>query len=776
MLIFKSMTILQKEKLLVIKKELLHLWHIADFYKSKDNTHENNKSQREVISEKIYIDINAHLKYIQELNEHITSYYNKFGNRNDDYLSFLTLYDFYNQEIKKLLEITQYIQSKFLQFQQEHFNQYMPVPNINKRYSSKGFLDYLKDYHTEILENEHKDIRHPVTLWGHTDSFRAHHSLGKNKNGNERYVEIPYWNYEIPFMLPIITHEMGHIILEDTKSTELKKLKEIFINSNDIETVFKDNESFLDEILSDIFAYLHHGSAYIISVTHELLGLGFSYQFYSKNKDEPISINPIDLEEQKFLEALIRLKILISFSTVWSIEDNSIIKNLKNILDWIILEIAPNDYETNIIKALKETENNPNTNLAKIYHSFYNLDKEYIDFHYAITNYTQVIEKVFKDNENKVFKIIKNILEKIEPKKSFFTFKQSSKQNKLLLYKESFNELANSRIYLLENDDIDKIKIEFKNKFRKIILTEEEVLSNQDNELGSAYELVMFKTRMDRFKEGDYINTLSNEIKKMHNTVLINELTEQNQLHNAISIEPKFTFDYYSMLSLVKKRESITIEELNRYLEYQPNTKTAKYYTNKYSLILLEKYDQSPRNENDNKFSAFISLGLARNDSKNTKKAIHSINNTMNKKDFETIKYEIYKSLGPKEIVVHLHSCSIDTLYTAKRELFQDENSKIFHRSYTTICADPNDINQLTIEDPYYCGSSLRAKTNTHDEDFEDSNIYSLLMNTGVKDYTVQWKPNTPMSSIIKYYNQLAENEKCTDTQTFLMKRIKNNA
>ena len=779
MLIFKSMAILQKEKLLVIKKELSHLRHISDFYKSKNNTPDNEKSQREKISEEIYDDINAHMQYIQELNKDITNYYNKFSKRKDDFLCFLTLYDFYNQEIKELLKIVQYIQSKFLQFQQEHFNQYMPVPNINKRYSSKGFLDYLKDYHTEILKKENDNIKHPITLWGHTDSFRAHHSLGKSQNGKERYVEIPYWNYEIPFMLPIITHEMGHIILESSKSTEFKKLQNIFKNSEDIEIVFKDNKSFLDEILADIFAYIYHGSAYIIAVSHELLGLNFSDQFYSKNKNDPVSINPINFEDIKFLEALVRLKILIFISTVFAIENNSIIDDLKKILDWLILEVEPNEYESTIIKTLKETEKKQNINLAKIYHCFYDLDTEYIDFHYDVTKYTQAIEKVFDENQNLVFKIIGNIIERIEPKKKLFILKEPSKRNKLFLYKESFDELSNSRINLLNcNNDFDTVEIEFKNKFRKIILEKDGVLTPNE-EIGSAYELVMFKTRMDRFNQNDniedkdYIKVLGDEIKEQHNTVLINKSEENGNLTINTPIEPKFTFDYYSMLSLVKKRESVTIAEINRYLEYKPNNKIAKYYTNKYSLILLRKInDRKDTNDTNKLFSAFINLSLKYNNSSNTLKAIDSIQKTMKKNKYKTINYEIYKSLGPKEIVVHLHNCTIDTLYDAKRELFQDEDNNIFHRSYTIIYADPKDIEKLNIESPYYCGSLLRAKTNTHDDDFTNKDIHSLLMTTGVKDYTIQWKPDTSIASIINYYNELAKNEKCTDVQTFIMKRI----
>ncbi len=770
------MAILQKEKLLVIKKELLHLWHISDFYKSKDGTPNNEKSQREKISEKIYDDINAHLRYIEKLNKDITDYYEQFGKRQDEFLSFLTMYDFYNQEIKELLIIVQHIQSKFLQFQQEHFNQYMPVPNINKRYSSKGFLDYLKDYHTEILENENENIEHPITLWGHTDSFRAHHSLGKSEKRHERYVEIPYWNYEIPFMLPIITHEIGHVILDYKKTTALKELKEILQNSDDIKKIFEDKEGFLDEILSDIFAFIHHGEAYLIAVTHELLGMKFSDQFYSKNKNEPVAINPIDLDKPKFLEALIRLKILISLSA----EGNPIINELKEILNWIILEIEPNEYEANIIKALKATKNKQKTNLAKIYHHFYNLDQEYIDFHYTITKYTQVIEKELA-NENRVLKIIEKIIKRIDTKEKnyFFWKKTPPQQNKLFLYKESFNDLSKDRINLLiKNDDLEKIQIELKNKLRKIILTKEDVLVNHENkDIGSAYELVMFKTRMDRFdqKEGigqNYIEILSNEIKKTHNTILINKPTEQNELSQDILIEPKLTFDYYSMLSLVKKRESITVSEMNRYLEYKPNNKIAKYYTNKYSLILLERINNKQENNSHQQFSAFINLSLKYNNSDQTKIAIEEIKQTMKKDKFKQINYEIYKSLGPKEMVVHLHNCTINTLFDAKRELFQDKDHKVFHRSYTIIYADPKDIDKLQIESPYYCGSSLRVKTNTHDENFEDSNIHSLLMTTGVKDYTVQWKPNTPITSIVDYYNELAKNEKCTDVQTFLMKRI----
>lgn len=777
MLIFKSMAVLQKEKLVVIKKELLHLWHISDFYKSDNNT-SGKENQRETISKKLYDDINIHLEYIEDLNKQIDDNYHKYGGRNDEYLSFLTLYNKYNIDIKKLLDTVKLIQSKLMQFQQEHFNQYMPVPNINKRYSSKGFLDYLKDYHTEILKTQDKNIGHPITLWGHTDSFRAHQSLGRSQDIKERYVEIPYWNYEIPFMLPIITHEMGHIVLDykNNNQSKLLELKNIFLKSDDIKKVFKGNETFLDEILSDVFALLHHDEAYIISLAHELLGIMFSSQFYSQNKNDPVSIHPLDLEDQKFLEGIIRLLTLIAIYNKLKLQhatdqdisiEEKTIKDIQKILTWLIIGININydsNYEKSILKKLQEIDNTKEGNsLAKIYHSFYGLTDEYINFHYSITKYTDVVIKTFNDSTDSIITIISEINEKIE--------RLSQNTNRLGLYKDVFQELINERMNLLNVSTLYEAEIEFKNKFRRLILKKDGVLK-EENEKGSAYELSMFKTRMDRFNnltdEKTYLDILSDEIKKAHESVLID-----NGANKEIKIEPKFTFDYYTILALVKKREKITIENVNKFLTYKKREKTAKYYTNKYSLILLDKIENRKGN---GKFSVFINLSLKYNNSKQTIDAIAKLKETMEQESFNQINYEIYKSLGPKEMVIHLHNADIETVYSAKRELFQS-GSDIFHRSYTIICFDTKDIDNIEIIPPYHCGSLLRAKTGTKDKDFKDEedNIHSILMTTGIKDYTIQWKPKTQMKKIINYYNELAKHEKCTDVQTFLMKRIEEN-
>lgn len=676
MLIFKSMAILQKEKLVVIKKELLHLWHISDFYKSKEisnqNTTKENGGQRETISKKIYADIRAHIKYIKQLNEDIDNYYAKFGKREDEYLDFLTMYDCYNEKIKDLLSVVQLIQAKFLQFQQEHFNQYMPVPNINKRYSSKGFLDYLKEYHTEILRGEHPDIEHPITLWGRTDSFRANSSLGIRSEAKERYVEIPYWNYEIPFMLPIITHEMGHIVLDDiaeksNAETQLTILKDIFKNSDKVKDIFKDSDSFLDEILADIFAYIHHGEAYIASVSHELLGQGFSKQFYSQDKNNPSSIQPIDMEEPRFFEPLIRLKVLVMLTILNYEEPTEFTKNLEKILDWLIIDIGE---KVNIEDKLKEVEKTDIKNsLGKIYHVYYGLTHEYINFYDKVMPCISAIGQAMEENLNPIGLAIQRFNTRVNESEG------------LKLYMDVFNELAEDRIKLLnDNVDFQETKIEFKNKMRKLILEKEKALNiNDKSELGSAYELVMFKTRMDGFRYPDeegqvahknYIEMLSDEIRDRHNTILINKESNEGLLRKDNQIEPKFTFDYNSMLALVKKRESITIKEMNRYLSFEPKEKITKYYANKYSLILLEEEKEKVPKANKGYFSAFINLSLEHNNSEKTRLAKELLMSEM-ENSFGDINYEIFKSLGPKEIVIHLNNCSIDAIYAAKKNFFK---------------------------------------------------------------------------------------------------------
>jgi len=67
------MVVLQKEKLVVIKKELLHLKQIANFYQGE------NKTQKEQIASKIFNDINHYLSVISLLNEKIDGLLSKYN-------------------------------------------------------------------------------------------------------------------------------------------------------------------------------------------------------------------------------------------------------------------------------------------------------------------------------------------------------------------------------------------------------------------------------------------------------------------------------------------------------------------------------------------------------------------------------------------------------------------------------------------------------------------------------------------------------------------------
>ena len=311
----------------------------------------------------------------------------------------------------------------------------MPVPNINKRYSTKGFLDYLKSYHTEVIKTQYlTEDHHPITFWGHQDTFIAHDDkyleFYDKSNKGEKYIEIPFWHYEIPFMLPFITHEMGHIVLDkEQNGSALYELKKLFYEDDELKDIIKENDSIIDEILSDIFALLLHGDAYIIAQTHELLGKNFVYQFYTQIEKNPVNIIDFALKDNiKFTEALIRLLVIIDISNIFASreksqdgdkESKSPIEEIKDILEWLIppLNVQNDDYTLNIIEMLEKNSNN----LGNIYKQ-YNLIKTYRDFHYKITLLPNRIAYIINNKIGKILNLFNQIA--LSKKVGIFTKKQ----------------------------------------------------------------------------------------------------------------------------------------------------------------------------------------------------------------------------------------------------------------------------------------------------------------------------------------------------------------
>jgi len=780
-LLYKSMYILQKEKLLVIKKELLHLFHITDFYQNNNGTDNNlAQDQRSYISYLMHNDINELLKRIEELNKDINEYQSRFIDRKSDHLSFLVMYRVINEDISDIIKYMNIIQNKLIQFQTEHFNQYLPIPNINKRYSGKGFLDYLKDFHVSILETTLKKrniffnifnsvkSEYEIKLifyWGYRDSFVAQSISNEEKTV---YITIPYWNYEIPFMLPIITHELGHKIIK-IKNSFIYKIKEIIekgLSKGNNKNLVREIK-ILDEILSDLFAYVYIGESYIVAMAHENLALEYDSQFYSQNSKEPVSIKEIDLNYfVKLKRGLQRLYVIIELHSMFEAKNKDsentkkVIKGVKDILDWTLSE---DDKD-------KDKNHEGSTNLYSTYRN-YGLEKEYKEFKEDILNESKLILDIIKNNYKQISKILKGELKLLSNNKA------------IKKYKKVYKEILEDRLKKLNGNEIT---INFKNHFRKKILKEDLKVSKNNKNFGKPYELVLFKTRLDRHNNTkfnksnnednkqkiDYLTSLKSEIKNSYDSILIKD-DKNNEEH----IKPNISFGYFNMLALIEKKDSISLSDVNRYLKFKNLSKSVKYYYIKYVLILLlDSNNGNDEKEQNGQFSVFINISLKRNDSKNTDDAIEKINKRLKELDFK-IEYKIYKSLGPKEIVLQIEKQTIENIFKIKESIFLNKNKEVFSRSHTIIYIDEDNYdnyhNIKLNDENFYFTTKLRAKIYSDRDKIKSYDKIDIIsLTTGVNDYYIKWKNETSIGEIMKYYNTLIDDKLASDSQTFIEKKL----
>ena len=750
MLLFKSFKLLQQEKLMVIKKELQHLYHIAAFYK------ESKESQRGKIAETLSDDIMHHTGYISILNEKIKTNYNK---NKDSILHFLTFYDLYNNEIEKILQVVNTIQSKLSQFLQDRFNQYLPIPMTTKRYSSKGFLDYLDSYYSQILKKQ-KIFKTPMVFWGHVSGFTARQSIeisSNEKDSPTHYIETAYWNYEIPFLLPIITHELGHISLENKESSlsEIQGvLSDLMKKADKYDCQFDDE--FLKELASDIFAYTIHGHPYLIVLCHELLGEKFSNQFYNKSLDD-ISISPIGTNNIKFFASLIRIKTLLSFIDIYDndysydnlseepSESQKIVKDIYDIIDYLII---PLDKQKNMQKAYDEQikdklyllkENGENkreiSSLAEIYVlSYPGLLQDYIDFHQDIICIPNQLFASQYFNEDISKKIFQNI-SKIHMKNNA---PEDSKK-----FEKIFIDLTKVRF-----KDLD-CSIS-KNKFRQLLL---------DKSDAKPYELTLYKTRTD--------------LSSLHFTSLKETLNHMYKSNPSYIKAPNvyFTFGFFTALGLAEKKESLINVEIDQLLDSKIQKEETPFYQYKYSLIKL--WDNIVKNKDDYEngdLHMILQLQLRENTTEATNKALEEL-----KCFFETERYEhkieIFKALGPKEIIIKCCSASTDNIKDARQKLLQS-NKKLFRRSYTILYGDYEKIKENNTN---YIMTIVRKKSQVSISNIEEccnEKTDKIYCTSGVTDIQIHWKKETPMQFIFECYDTWTINNYTTDIQTHIINSV----
>ncbi|HIP11265.1 MAG TPA: hypothetical protein EYG73_00965, partial [Arcobacter sp.] len=291
----KSLRLLQVEKMVIILKELEHMKTILDFfngYPNNDDKCDNTNNQNKPIKKNI-----AYLKNdIRDLEREILQLQGiSNGLKNTESMLFIIQYDYIRTQIEDMLRVIQALYNKMQQLFGETLNQYLPYPVFGRRYSNNGIMMYLGNYYREMLKTFSPNHSNKLMLgWNYRTGFRYRVFVNRElqrENYKEDtyndYIDLPYWYYELPILLPSITHEVAYISLRDP-APEMKvpynnlkdALKDFFEDTNNVFVQKVQDilayESYAEElskvVFCDVISYKAHGVSYIHALFHDILG------------------------------------------------------------------------------------------------------------------------------------------------------------------------------------------------------------------------------------------------------------------------------------------------------------------------------------------------------------------------------------------------------------------------------------------------------------------------------------------------------------------------
>jgi hypothetical protein len=375
------------------------------------------------------------------------------------------------------------------------------------------FLDnYYQYLSTLLLKNRDNAI---ILGWSYNNGFKyrifRNRDITRNNYNNQTYndyIELPYWYYELPFLIPAITHEVIEIAIRYDTNYDSFKLKNSYKEFEDIIDSFFENKSnkfvryisdtlgyswikkeIARELFSDLIAYKIHKKAYLYTLIHNLLGEHISRDFikveYKKNGKEikEYRIQPNDwIFTKKRDHNHLRLYFLyyLCEQDCKNCDDNC--KEIKKLLN-IIMNLDNTNNE--------ETENGED-NFEDMFKS--NFPNYYNTYEVVKIYLQQLYEEIknFKHNSQEIENFVDKVKNTIDV---------------------DFNKLWKSRFDTINEDSYF---VPYKGEFRKIIHTKFNDLDNLDNLNGKIKVLTLRKVRKDGVNK-EYISNkaLSKKLEAM---------------------------------------------------------------------------------------------------------------------------------------------------------------------------------------------------------------------------------------------------------------------
>ena len=754
--IIKSLRLIQVEKMVIILKEMEHIENILKFYEGYEA--ESSKPLKPIKKNIEFLkkDINNLRDKIRIMKGINKQFFNKDTETSHTNILLIIQYDYVRTQIEDMLRVIQALYNKMGQLFGEALNQYLPYPILGRRYSNNSIMIYLENYYREMFNTFcNKGEPELILGWNYHTGFKYRTFVSRDIKRDDyqddtynNYIDLPYWYYELPFLLPSITHEVMYIALRNPK----KNLKETYQSlKKDIDNFFNDNKNNLvqkiqdiigydeyvedlsKEIICDLYGYKIHGEAYINALFHDIIGekLAKDYlkiiHFKDKNGNntEESKLIPSDwCFLQKKDHSILRLHFLLKIHPKRDKE----FKQMQEILDSIM------PLRTNVMKDIKE-------GFESIYtHNYPN----------------------FKPS----FLIVQNYLEQLLT--CFTTWLNNNKfETEDIEYAPDFNEIWEKRYTQLEeNGDT----VPHQNNFRRHILCKvgklDYLKNNDDKKL--AYLMTLKKLRKDD----------KNSVGKLKDK--LSDLSKNDDDKNFI------VYGIYDGFTLENKENSFDVAIMLYSLLEKANNEdnSIRYFNTK--QVLTRVYD-TIQNADKNKpadFSTIINIELLKdannpNGYKNIKDAIENIAKVLDGQKNHYYEADIFKSLGPKDITVIIKNASLETIFLLTKKLNCKKQEHIM-RTFTMICSEINHGKEIKLpeieENNFRLISTLRLSKEGQIfiEDYKKyldmDKIDDIVEITGVMDIRIIWKTEK-IEDIFEFYDKLTEDSLVTDYQTRIEKK-----
>jgi hypothetical protein len=595
-----------------------------------------------------------------------------------------------------------------------------------------------------------------------------------NNYGN--YINLPYWYYEIPLLLPSITHECGRVALLNKKSKintfresfrkEIKDFLQKSINSSTLieeEIILHKSHRLIETVISDIIGFVIYDKAYVYSIFHDTIGLGIAKLFNFEDNDKEFNIEDFQNKNRKnggeyfhdYFDTkmsswkfepkkditIIRLHILLSLS---SKTNCSTIKEMHNLLN-SIMAIDKNYRHQSSFKELYEEK-----------HPHY--QQTYIKHNNAHSNVVNMVLKWIKKTD--IQKKLKRVISTI-PKKSEIDFSY--------LWRERFKKLKENEIL-------------HKNEFRKLLhketLKKIKALTGSSKGIGDPYVLTF--TKLQKKFNCDNLDNCTTGIGCLDCS--INNYFDKKLNYHSFGIYDLFKYRPTTEDSKIDTHLNKLEKKLERQNSYRQisekkdkPTHRIKYYESKFSLMQIFPDIKGTHHKNRLNVSLIYNIELQKSGDKiYLYHALKEISEKLTEKKEDFSKAIIFKSLGPKDIIILIEGVSSKDLLIFNPQL---ASLKCTKRTFTTVIAKLNEKKEIKPNDKYnilsylrikhYSGKKFRDELKEIIEKFEGKeSIKEILLISGVMDIQIIWKKGTQTETVVQLYDILMKKGLVTDFQT----------